>query len=119
MEVEPQPFDDAQVERVARDLASWHGSAYSHQDRDRQMQTIASSFAGHRWAHATDHYADKKWQQYRWAAKYVLAAIAAERDACAKIADRCADDETRKALGANATINASQIANAIRNRTTE
>lgn len=40
----------------------------------------------------------------------------AEREACARIADRCADDETRKALGANAAINAASIASAIRNR---
>jgi hypothetical protein len=43
-------------------------------------------------------------------------ALAAEREECAKVADRCSDDETRKALGANATIVASQIATAIRNR---
>ena len=82
-----EPADDAEIERVARALAMWHGSAYSYQDREGQMQTVASSLAGHRWAHATDEYADKKWQQYRGAAEYVLNAVAEEREACAKVAE--------------------------------
>lgn len=49
----------------------------------------------------------------------VLMAQQAEREACAKIADRCTDDDTRKALGANAVITASQIAAAIRNRNSQ
>lgn len=44
-------------------------------------------------------------------------AIKAERDACAAIAHRCSDEQTRLALGANAAINASQIARAILKRT--
>jgi hypothetical protein len=79
--------DDVKIESIARALAVWHGSAMSHSNREGEMQTVASSFAGHRWAHATDEYAAKKWQQYRGAAEYVLAAVAAEREACAKIAD--------------------------------
>ena len=79
--------DEAQVERVARELAIWHGSAMSHSNRDGEMQTVASSYVGHRWAHASTDYANKKWKQYRGAARCALAMVAAEREACAKIAD--------------------------------
>jgi Lar family restriction alleviation protein len=45
----------------------------------------------------------------------VLAAIVpAVREECARVADRFTDDETRRALGHNATIAATQIAAAIR-----
>ena len=81
-----EPADDAEIERVARALAMWHGSAMSHR-AGGEMQTVASSFAGHRWAHATDEYADKKWQQYRGAAEYVLNAVKAEREACAQMVE--------------------------------
>lgn len=83
--------DDSKIEKIARELATWHGSAMSHSDRDGVMQTVASGYAGHRWAHASTDYANKKWQQYRGAARYVLAMIADERNECAKIADAYAD----------------------------
>lgn len=75
--------EDPRVERIARELAHWHGSAYSHQNHEREMQTVASSYAGHRWAHASDEYARAKWQQYRGAARHAMAMVDAEREACA------------------------------------
>jgi len=54
---------DPEIEAMARTLARLHGSAMSHSNRDGEMQTVASSFAGHRWVHAIDEYADKKWRQ--------------------------------------------------------
>jgi len=94
--------EDAEIERVARELATWHGSAMSHSNREGEMQTVASSYVGHRWAHAATDYADKKWQQYRGAARHVIQMVSAEREACAVVADNYSQvDGTARIVGLN------------------
>ncbi len=99
--------DEAQVEHVARELAVWHGSAMSHANRDGEMQTVASSYVGHRWAHASTDYADKKWRQYRGAARHAIEMVAAEREACAKLADHWLGEGSYCAAAIRARSNSS------------
>jgi len=107
--------EDPQVERIARELAHWHGSAYSHQNQEREMQTVASSYAGHRWARASDEYAGAKWKQYRGAARHAIAMVAAEREACAVLDETFFDGKTDN-ISCHQANGADKIAKAIRNR---
>jgi len=63
---------DVEIERIARELAVWHGSAYDFLDRDGQPQTVASGRGYGRFAGASDKYAATNWKKYRGAARFVL-----------------------------------------------
>lgn len=67
------------VQEIATELATWYGSAYSHQDpHDRLMHTVASAAGYGRFHDAPAKYAAKHWDKFRGAAEYVIRALYAK-----------------------------------------
>lgn len=63
---------EALIERVAKAIAHGHGAKMVYQDREGQMQTVASMAGFGRWGRSASEYAEKHWEQYKLAAELAI-----------------------------------------------
>ena len=61
----------AEIERMARKIALWHGQKMIYRNRDG-MQTVASSRGFGNWGWSASDYADRHWHEYTAAAEQIL-----------------------------------------------
>lgn len=86
-----QPAAGELVERLAREIAFWHGQKITHHERHEGAVTVASSRGFGRWADAPTKYSEAHWQEYRCAAERIAARIEALEQERQKFADLWAD----------------------------
>lgn len=83
------------VEKLARQVAFWHGQKIVYHKPGEGAMTVASMHGYGKWADAADRYARDHWQQYRAIAENVVAPIIAQRDALLAAVQRIAWGECR------------------------
>lgn len=94
------PLSAEEIERCARTIAQFHGSAYTFGRPGEMMQTVASERGYGHFGDASTNYANNHWQKYKVAAEQVVATIStlSARVEAAELEAQQLDDEAQHAL---------------------